>query len=247
VVITLEAAMLPLTLNWPLEHESVVAVTAAVASVTTVLFILMALDGPRDWIQRLDASFYRQMVSIRSVPATWVAKTFNVLGSVWVTLPVRVAIASFLAVKRRWWHLAAFASAVVAAEVLIGSLKVLYDRPRPPAALVPTTGGSFPSGHAMAASVTTVAAVIALFPEGRRRYVWGAAAVAFSSVMAVSRAYLLAHWLSDAIAGVLLGTTVALGVALIVQGVCRRGRHDPVVPNRGTVIGDRPLLPGRPP
>jgi membrane-associated phospholipid phosphatase len=45
------------------------------------------------------------------------------------------------------------------------------------------------------------------------------AAALFAFVMAPSRAYLAAHWLSDAIAGTLLGTTVALGTALLMQWI----------------------------
>jgi membrane-associated phospholipid phosphatase len=46
--------------------------------------------------------------------------------------------------------------------------------------------------------------------------------VAFSLVMGLSRAYLGAHWLSDAVAGVLLGTTVALGTALVMHVIRER-------------------------
>ena len=87
-----------------------------------------------------------------------------------------------------------------------------------------TSGASFPSGHSIAATVTVVAAVIALVPPGRRRVWWGAGAVAFSVLMALSRAYLAAHWLSDAIAGVLLGTSCALLAALVVGLFQRRHR-----------------------
>jgi undecaprenyl-diphosphatase len=111
----------------------------------------------------------------------------------------------------------AFAGAVVLSEVAIGSLKALFDRPRPAGSLVAVTGGSFPSGHALAASVTAVAAVIALFPEGPRRYWWGVGAAIFSLTMGLSRAYLAAHWLSDAVAGVMLGTSFALASALVVH------------------------------
>jgi membrane-associated phospholipid phosphatase len=110
----------------------------------------------------------------------------------------------------------------VLSEVLIGSLKGIYDRARPPGSLVATSGASFPSGHAIAASVTVVAAVIALVPAGRQRAWWGAAAVAFSIVMGLSRAYLGAHWLSDATAGILLGTSCALVTALVADQFQRR-------------------------
>ncbi len=107
-------------------------------------------------------------------------------------------------------------------EILIGTLKGVYDRARPPESLVTTTGASFPSGHAIAASVTVVAAVIALVPPGRRRIAWATVAAGFSVLMGLSRAYLGAHWLSDAIAGVLLGTSCALLAALVVGWIQRR-------------------------
>jgi membrane-associated phospholipid phosphatase len=162
------------------------------------------------------------MISGRTPPLTATAKVFNVLGLVYVTLPVRIALAGYLAVRRRWWQLDAFTAAIVLSEVLIGSLKGIYDRARPPGSLVATSGASFPSGQAIAASVTVLAAFIALVPAGRRRALWGAAAVAFSILMGLSRAYLAAHWLSDAAAGILLGTSCALLTALIADQFQRR-------------------------
>lgn len=197
-------------------------VTVLLVAATAALFILMANHDTRDAIQRIDDAFAARMVSIRAGWLTVVAKIFNLLGLVIVMLPIRLAIAGFLAFRRRWWHLAAFVSAMVLSEISIGTLKALYDRPRPLGSLVHTSGGSFPSGHAVAAAVTVVAAVIALFPEGRSRYAWGLAAVGFSLVMGLSRAYLLAHWLSDAVAGVLLGTSIALGTALVVHAIWER-------------------------
>jgi undecaprenyl-diphosphatase len=199
-----------------------IAVTAVTVMLTAVVFAAVADHGVLAHIQRLDNDWLRLMTSSRSTPVTAVAMFLNVLGLVSVTLPVRIAIAGFLALRRRWWHLAAFAAAVAMSELLIGTLKGIYDRARPPGSLVAVSGASFPSGHAIAASVTVVAAVVALVPPGRRRAAWGAAAVAFSIVMALSRAYLHAHWLSDAVAGVLLGTSCALLAALVVGLLQRR-------------------------
>ena len=196
-------------------HDAVI--TAILAALTAAVFAVAASRGALGHIQRVDNSWLQLMISGRTPAFTAVAKVFNVLGLVYVTLPVRLALAGYLAFRRRWWHLAAFASAVLLSEILIGPVKGVYDRPRPPGSLVATSGASFPSGHAIAASVTVFAAVIALVPPGRRRVAWGAAAAVFAILMAASRAYLGAHWLSDAIAGLLLGTTCALLTALVVD------------------------------
>ena len=193
-------------------HDAVI--TAILAVITAAVFAVASSRGALGHIQHVDDAWLRLMISGRTPAFTAVAKVFNVLGLVYVTLPVRLALIGYLAFRRRWWHLAAFAAAVLLSEILIGPVKGIYDRPRPPGSLVATSGASFPSGHAIAASVTVFAAVIALVPPGRRRVAWGAAAAVFAILMAASRAYLGAHWLSDAIAGLLLGTTCALLTAV---------------------------------
>jgi undecaprenyl-diphosphatase len=200
-------------------------VTAVVLALTAAAFAAVADHGLLAQLQRADDAWLRFMVSGRSAPVTAIAKIFNWLGLVYVTLPVRIVIAGFLALRRQWWHLAAFTAAVVLSEVLIGTLKGAYDRARPPGSLVATSGASFPSGHSVAATVTVVAAVIALVPPGRARVAWGAAATAFSVLMALSRAYLGAHWLSDALAGVLLGASCALLAAFAVGELQGRTAH----------------------
>jgi len=191
-------------------------VALVLAGLTALAFALMATRSFYAGVQRADSRFLHLMVTNRSGPATAVAKVFNLLGLAVVTLPVRIAVAGFLAWRRRWWHLLAFAAAMIASELCIGPVKALYDRPRPPGSLVAVSGTSFPSGHAIAGSVTAVAIVIVLVPPGRRA-AWGAVAAAFAFLMGLSRAYLAAHWLSDAAAGVLLGTATAICSALAVQ------------------------------
>jgi undecaprenyl-diphosphatase len=210
-----------------------IAITAMTVVLTAAVFAAVASQGVLAHIQHLDNAWLRLMVSNRSAPVTVFAKFLNLLGLVYVTLPVRIAIAGYLALRRRWWHLAAFVAAIASSEALIGTLKGIYDRARPTGSLVATSGASFPSGHSIAATVTVVAAVIALVPPGRRRAWWGAAAVVFSVLMALSRAYLAAHWLSDAIAGVLLGTSCALLAALVFGLLQRRwSTHPPDRPAR---------------
>ena len=215
-------------------------VTAVVSAATAAVFIAVASPSALARIQGIDDSWLRLMISSRNPPLTAVSDVLNALGLVYVMLPVRLAIAGFLAVRRRWWHLSGFAAAILLSEILIGPLKALYGRPRPPVSLVATSNASFPSGHAIAASVTVVAAVLALAPPEKRRP-WAAAAAVFALLMGLSRAYLGAHWLSDAVAGTLLGTSCALlgalGVSQLRAWLGGRGR--PAGAPRGAA-GERP-------
>jgi undecaprenyl-diphosphatase len=122
------------------------AATAAVVAALTAAALVVAADrAALGHIQRVDNSWLQLMVSWRDGPATAIAKVFNVLGLVYVTLPVRIAVAGYLAVRRQWWHCAAFVAAVLLSEILIGPLKGAYDRARPPGSLVATSGASFAS------------------------------------------------------------------------------------------------------
>ena len=217
-----------------------VVVAAVAAALTAAAFAAAADGGVLAHIQRLDDSWLRLMISGRTAPVTAIAKVFNVLGLVYVTLPVRVAVLGYLGYRRRWWRLAAFGSAVLLSELLIGLLKGAYNRARPPGSLVATSGASFPSGHSIAASVTVLAMVIVLVSPGRHRVAWAVSAVTFAVLMAASRAYLGAHWLSDAIAGLLLGTSCAL-VAAVAADQAQRWRARPAVPaaERSVPTGDR--------
>jgi undecaprenyl-diphosphatase len=182
-------------------------------------------------IGRLDESTYRAMDDIRNVVLSGVARALNVIGGGYVTIPLRAVITLWLAFRRRWRALGAWVLTWVAAEVLLTAAKAYLHRGRPPMALVATTGYSFPSGHAVAAAATAVALVLVLMLSGPRRRKWEAIAVVFAFVMAFSRVYLNAHWLSDVVAGVLLGTGVALGSAALateVRDVAMRMRGSPV-------------------
>jgi undecaprenyl-diphosphatase len=171
------------------------------------------------FIGRTDASMYRLMGRIRDTPLTWIAKALNLLGGAFVTIPLRIVVALILLLRRRWRLFAAWALTWAGAEIMLAVAKTWFARTRPLAPMVTTSGGSFPSGHAVAASATAVALVLVLLPSGPRRRKWELLAVGFSFVMALSRVYLNAHWFSDVVAGVLLGTGVALGSAAVVTEI----------------------------
>jgi membrane-associated phospholipid phosphatase len=176
-----------------------------------VVGLLVALPATRPAVQAVDQSVWEAAGDVRNGPVTGFSLALSWLGSAVVNWPLRVAAIALLAWQRHWVRLAAFALAVLTSEVLIGVTKAAYDRPRPPGSLIETSGAAFPSGHAVATAVTAVGLVLVLARPGPTRWRWEVNAVVFTSVMALSRVYLRAHWLSDTVAGALLGAGLALG------------------------------------
>jgi membrane-associated phospholipid phosphatase len=171
------------------------------------------------FVGEFDLSVFRWMDDIRNGVLTLLARFLNVLGGGMVTIPLRVAVAVWLAFRRRWRAFATWVITWAAAELFLSAAKTFFHRGRPPLPLVDVVGFSFPSGHAVAGAATAVALVLVLLPAGPARRRWESVAIGFAFVMALSRVYLGAHWFSDVVAGVLLGAGVALGSAGLVTEV----------------------------
>ena len=70
---------------------------------------------------------------------------------------------------------------------------------------------SFPSGHTTAA----FASMVPLFLMGRKRVSW--LALVFAFMMGVSRIYLVVHYPSDVLGGLLVGTVAGILAVLIAR------------------------------
>jgi undecaprenyl-diphosphatase len=212
-----------------LNHRRALRLVAALLASAAVVLALVAWPTTRPAIQGIDDAFLDLMVAMRIRPVTWLCEALSIAGGVWVNWPLRALAMAALLWRRRLLQLSAFVLAVVTSELLLGTLKLAYERPRPTGALVATTGYSFPSGHAMAGAVTAVGLVLVLLPPGRARWAWEFRAALFATVMSLSRTYLAAHWLSDVIAGGLLGTGIAVGWPAVLQEVRTRVQRRRVV------------------
>jgi len=157
------------------------------------------------------------MTNVRWTPLVWVSHVLDVVGAGLVLWPLRILVTAWLAWRRRKRALALWISAAVVSEAAIGLLKAAYGRARPPDPLVPISGFSFPSGHTMAATVIVVALVFVFIPPGLERRRWEIGAGVFAVCMGMSRTLLGAHWLSDAVAGTVIGMAVTIGAAAAVQ------------------------------
>ena len=183
-----------------------VAFCAGVSLLGAVL--LMALVVPAEPLG-VDQRWSEAMLDIRTPPLTDVALVFNWLGRGLGWVLSLTAVGILLSARRRWVAVLVFGVAEAVTPLSSTTLKILVGRPRPPDGLVHPVGSSFPSGHAAYAGATCVALVL-LFtvPGPQRRWWWPLAALGVLG-MAWSRTYLQVHWLSDVIAGSLLGAGIA--------------------------------------
>lgn len=122
--------------------------------------------------------------------------------------------AALLLALRRGRDAAAVATAMLGGVLLSEALKAFALRPRPWGQLYPVHGSSFPSGHSLGAAslAISIALVVAYAPEVSARITrltW-VLACAWPLLMMWSRTALHAHWLSDVLAGGLLGACVAV-------------------------------------
>lgn len=124
----------------------------------------------------------------------------------------------------RWWTVVFVLSAALLGPGLVSQgTKQLVDRPRP--APDPARGlhgpwvavdhGSFPSGHALTMGFAVVAVGV-LLPAVHRRW-WTPASVLLCGGMVWQRTWVNAHWLSDAVFGVLAGVAATMVVAWLLH------------------------------
>lgn len=123
-------------------------------------------------------------------------------------------------------RLAIFTPVTVLGAGLLGTIvKALVDRARPtlPVELSRASGASFPSGHALSSTAGLGALVFVLYVlrVAHRRTVAGAA-VAVGALIGFSRLALGVHYLSDVVAGWLLGVAWVLILADIYAVIAER-------------------------
>src|SRR5580765_1315152 len=179
------------------------------------IVVLIAILVPAEPLG-LDRSWSEAMHHLETPLLTDLALVFNWLGR-GVGRALALTLIGLLLRRRRWVALAAFAVAESVAPLLSTLLKVLVDRARPPDGLVHPVGASFPSGHATYAGATCLAPVLLFTTPGTHRKWWWALASLGVIGMAWSRTYLQVHWLTDVVAGALLGSGVSLLVFAIAQ------------------------------
>jgi membrane-associated phospholipid phosphatase len=176
-----------------------------------VVFILFAIDTylvVANQVLPFDVPIARFVQQLNWGPIVYPMQLINASAGIWQVLLGATAIVALFIYERRAGWLMLIGSI---SSLLDNIIKLLVSRQRPPADLVhilsPTTGFSYPSGHAVFFTWMSFMLAVSLAPKIRpsfRPILWALAAVVIV-LTCISRVWAGDHWPSDVLGGVLLG------------------------------------------
>jgi membrane-associated phospholipid phosphatase len=175
------------------------------------VFILFAVDTYlviANDVLPFDIPIARFVQQLNWGPVVYPMQLINASAGIWQVLIGAVAIVALFILERRAGWLMLIGSI---SSLLDNIIKLVISRQRPPADLVhilsPTTGFSFPSGHAVFFTWMAFMIAVSLAPKIRpvlRPILW-TLVVVLIVLTCIARVWAGAHWPSDVIGGVLLG------------------------------------------
>jgi len=201
------------TSTWPLHRADWIAVAIALVSVIAVYVAvgeLLTNWSVLDGIVQTDKNVAQDLADGRTATKTDLAHWSSFIADTPVKIAASVVIAGLFLWRYRRWHEAVMIGLPLIFEAIAFIVTTyIVQRPRPDVErlLESPVDTSFPSGHVAAATVYAALAIIVFW---HTRAVWArslAVAIAAIASLAVAwaRAYQGMHFLSDVIAGVLLG------------------------------------------
>lgn len=190
----------------------VVGVLLAIAG--TIGFAALGVHVREGATQAFDVAVLRWLGQHQSKMLTNAAVELTYLGTGTVVLTI-VGVAALFLWHTEHKHSARLLLAAVAGNILLnGVLKLFFSRPRPDVFVWQTTAvsSSFPSGHAMSATVCygTVAYLVARL----QHHAWSRALTLTGATLLIlaicaTRLYLGVHYPSDVAAGIIIGAAWA--------------------------------------
>jgi|GEM_PF-21831 len=210
----------------PENHQQLSLMFLAVLTLLAFLVVLVnvAINGV---LVVLNDPIYNILLNLRVIFIDRIMIAITLLGTSQVLITSGLIFLIWLIYQRYWYVALHWAAAVFLSAGAILGIKTFFFFPRPDETLNVDHSSSFPSGH-----VTLSLALIGFWStivarELRKKQRWmpyvATGIVVF--LIALSRLYLGAHWLTDIVAGGLLGITLVLILTISYR---RRAIHFPL-------------------
>jgi undecaprenyl-diphosphatase len=171
----------------------------------------------------IDTRVHDWFLSVRDEDLILLFRFLTTLGDSLLILLVAVYISIYLFRKKLHTYIAPFWITLISAGATTFVLKIIIARPRPLDALVSESDFSFPSGHATIVVAFYGFLVFVLMRQAKfvaQKNVFLSLGIIIILLVGLSRLYLGVHYLSDVIAGYLVGT---MG---LVSGIYLHTRYD---------------------
>ncbi|MDD3363572.1 MAG: phosphatase PAP2 family protein [Syntrophomonas sp.] len=179
-----------------------------------ISFFLSFLDLAEDMLNSESGLFDQAIISgftsIRNPLITEIMKLITAMGSPIIMIIIALISVYFLfIVKKHSWDAGMLIIALTGATIMDWILKLAFHRHRPlPPGLVPASGYSFPSGHAMVSFVfygMLIYLLLINFNRSKCTYLSTFFLALLVLAIGISRIYLGVHYPSDVIAGYAAG------------------------------------------
>jgi undecaprenyl-diphosphatase len=192
-----------------------------------VLALAVGILG-HTFVVRIDALAAQALFDHRAPWLDRLMMLMSALGDGPARTAATILLAAFLLWRRRFRWALALGLVMVAAAVLTPVLKTTFHLARPSLLYSGADAFSFPSGHATSAAALYLLLtwIVGRSTTGVGRVLFAALALAVVLLTALSRIYLGAHWLSDVLAGLALGSALGLAGVLVAAGDDRRSARD---------------------
>jgi undecaprenyl-diphosphatase len=158
-----------------------------------------------------DVSAARWGATNAGTASTDVLRAVSQVGGTIGSIVLAVVVAVIASRRLKPTAIVAFLATVMIGEsILVAVIKTAVERARPDFdRLTGFSGASFPSGHAATAAATLAAAalLLGLGRDRRQRAVMTGVAGGIAVAVAATRVLLGVHWLTDVVAGLVLGWT----------------------------------------
>ena len=163
-----------------------------------------------EWLASLDMSVLQSLYAARSDTFVQILMSVSTVGDTATVIVLAAVLAFIFYIYKRHAEMAGLVTAVIGTASVTYVLKHLVQRARPDALYqaYAETGYSFPSGHASAsAALYGFLAFLAWrnLKPGINRTALATLAIAFALLISFSRLYLGVHYLSDVVAGSIVG------------------------------------------